>query len=360
MSNLDLMFPNARLTELGKIKVGGLGSVRQSAKGRAWRAPEKHSYFTITTMNRGPDQAGARGDLLNDTQLMDELKQNPALCDENGNLVRLPIFVMSNDIGTIMQSSYVWYGGRTVGARTQIQGEGLVVTWFHDRTNGNKLAEPVTEPWNPDCLTLANSQGALLFKKHTVFNCIIASTSARFGGVYKFRTTSVITGDQLYSALVDLAGKCAGMLVGLPMYLFVAPRQVAPDGKPTTVYTVGLEMRGADLLELRNRAVEMAKALAGREEQMKEIEAQQRKLLVAPGMEPQAEAAEINEEFSPDTAHDEPPAPAEDADWIEIIDKGEIPEITKPAEVVEQKPAESQPPQEPGKGDFDEQGGLPF
>ena len=53
-----------RLTELGKVRIGGHGEERKMADGRAWRLPVKHSYFTITGCER--DSAG---DLKVDTTM---------------------------------------------------------------------------------------------------------------------------------------------------------------------------------------------------------------------------------------------------------------------------------------------------
>src|SRR5687768_3771278 len=57
-----------RLCELGKIKIGGLGEARQKQGGGTWRLPRKDDHFTITTLYRD-----ARGDLLPDKELMDQL-----------------------------------------------------------------------------------------------------------------------------------------------------------------------------------------------------------------------------------------------------------------------------------------------
>jgi len=303
------MFSDVRMTELGKIKIGGLGKVRQSASGSAWRAPEKSDHFTVTTMNRGPDQGGARGDLVPDTELMSQLKKDPSLCNENGDLVRLPIYVLSNELDDIMQSSYVWYGGKTVGARTEFKDGKMTVTWFSDRKNGAKLKEPLTEEWNPAFLELVNSKNAKLFKQHTVFNCVIAAAESRWGGVFKLRTTSVITAKQLYSGLVNLSSLTGGVLIGLPMYLFIRPIQVSPEGKATTVYVVGVEMRGTDYKQILDRARDTAKFMLERKEEVRQIQEAQRKMIVLPGFEGKPDAEEINDEFQPETAREEAEAP---------------------------------------------------
>lgn len=373
---MTTMFRDVRMCELGKIKVGGLSAtVRQGASG-PWRAPEKHSYFTVTTMNRGPDIGGARGDLLPDTELMGQLQADPRFTDGEGNLIRLPVYLLSNRIGDVLQAAYVWYGGKTVGARADIDLEAKdgptvgPVTFYNDRTNGKKLPAPVTEPWDDKLLDLRNSKNALLFKPHTVFNCVVAAKEARWGGVYRFRTTSKITGEQLYSGLVTLKGLTNGILQGLPLELFIRPIQVSPEGKTTTVYVVGIQMRGKDFEDILNRARDIAKFMLERQDEVRQIQDAQRKMLVAPGLEGGEDAKDINAEFSPETVEDAPPATADDF-WREKLGAKFKPseakpvevEVTPPAAAVEPIPATEptpEPVREAGKGDWDSKGELPF
>ena len=321
MSALERFFPDARLTELGKIKIGGKSAqVRTSAGGNKWRAPEKHDYFTITTMNRSAD-----GDLVPDTATMEQLKGQ--FGDPDGKLRQIPIYVLSNDIDDILQVAYLWYGGKSVAARS----DGLKVTWFYDRTNGRRLAAPIEEDWKPEFLELKNSKGQNLFKKHSVFNCVMGAQEARFGGVYKFRTTSVITSQQLYQSLVLLSQHTGGILTGLPLMLVVRPVQVSPEGKTTTVYVVHVEMRGQDILAIQDRALRIAQHQLANRQTIISVQSQYRALLAPPGTESDAEAADIAEEFQPETADDLPPPPALDDTWAGVLE-GKQPEPAKAKE----------------------------
>ena len=358
MTNLDLILKDVRLTELGKIKIGGLSeNVRTSRGGKAWRAPEKHDHFTVTTMNRGPDIGGARGDLIEDAELMEQLKSNPALVNEKGELVRLPIFVLSDCIDDILQVNYVWYAGRKVGARTFIEGEGedkrLMVEWFADSQTLKGLAVPKVTEWDDSFLELTNSASAKLFKKHGVFNCVVAANQARFGGVYKLRTTSGITLGQLYSGLVELSCRTKGILQGLPLSLFIRPVQVSPEGKSTTVYVVGVEMRGADLQEIMDRALVMAKFQLAHSAEIRQIQEAQRKMITLPGFESTSDADEINQEFSPETVENEPPEEP-DAGWIntfEALAAGDAPQVEVPDEPEVEDVIDVAPPEEDAPAD---------
>jgi hypothetical protein len=293
-------FFTPRITELGKIKVGGLGQERTSAKGSTYRQPVKFDHFVVVTMNRNK-----AGDLEPDTELMAQLV--PEYGSEDGLLRQLPIQVLSNDIEDVMQSAYVWYWGKTCGGRS----DGATVTWSNDPTNGRRLDAPRSEPWADSMLDMKDSKGNKLFKLHSVFNCVIAAKEARFGGVYKFRTTSIISGRQLYSSLIELQARTFGVLIGLPLRLVVRPLQVAPDGKPTTVYVVHVELHGQSLAAIQAQALDQMKVFAANRDQMQVVQAQYKRLLLPPGMETaETDMADINEEWQPETAQVEPKPPA--------------------------------------------------
>jgi predicted RNA-binding Zn-ribbon protein involved in translation (DUF1610 family) len=291
-------FFEPRQTELGKIKIGGKSSqVRRTSTGVEWRAPEKHDYFTITTMNRTP-----AGDLVEDTELMERLAEKYA--DPNDHrLRRLPIRVLSNDPEEVMQSAYVWYAGKALGARSDTK----TVTWFADPQTQRRLAEPKEEPWDPKFLELRgpgrNGQpGPKLFKLHSTFSCAVSVTDARWGGVYKFRTTSRISGEQLFGSLIGLLKLTGGILVGMPLEMVVRPIIVAPEGKPTTVYVVHVELRGSEMKAIQQTALDQMRYALEFKGEMIRTQAAYRKMLVAPGFEADPkEAAEIAEEFQPET-----------------------------------------------------------
>ncbi len=290
----DLIKP--RVCELGKIKIGGLGEERQKSSGSGtYRMPEKHDCFTVTTLHRD-----AKGDLIPDAELMASLKD---MADPDGKLRQLPISLLSNDLEDVMQAAYVWYQGKRLAGR----GDGKTLTKFFDLGRQQWLATPDVRPWKPEYADLTGPDGKKLFKLHVTLNCVIAAPSARWGGVYKFRSTSQITAEGLYGSFTQLRLLTGGQLRGLPLRLVVRPIQVSPEGKPITVYVVHAELRGPDLQAIQTLALERAKHEIDNAKQLGELQQQYRALLAAPGdRETEEEQAEVAAEFHPEPADGEP------------------------------------------------------
>lgn len=291
----DLFKP--RICELGKIKIGRKSAQeRKTASGGTWRAPEKLDHFLVTTLQRT-----TTGDLMPDAAVMDELSQSVG--DKDGKIRRLPVFVLSNEIDDILQSAWVSYVGKALAAKS----DGKVLTKYIDMKTGDRLSEPEDVPWKEEYKDLKDSKGALRFKLHSTFNCVIASKSGRWGGVYKLRTTSRISGEQLYGSILSVLQLTGGVLRGLPLSLVVRPMQVQPDGKPTTVYVVHLELRGADLHEIQTRALEQKRFEVEHYLGMKKQDERYRLLLKAPGEdEDEEEVTDVVEEFHPETVEEAP------------------------------------------------------
>lgn len=288
---LPTKFPmlKPRQCELGKIKIGGKGEERTTQDGRKWRLPEKYDHFVITTMNREPN-----GDLTPDDALMSQLISEYG--DKDGELRQLPITVLSHDIGEIMQCSWIWYAGKNLGAKS----DGYTIEWRYSPTTFQALKEPRVEPWKDSYAELKDGKGNKIFKIHTTFNCVIAANESRWGGVYKLRTTSRITADQLLGSLVTLTSMTGGVLCGLPLMLVVRPVQVAPDGKPTTVYVIHCELRAKNIEDIQTKALHLAKFQLENKKQLESVQAEYRRMLVNPGDEFESEAADIAEEFAPE------------------------------------------------------------
>lgn len=285
----DLIKP--RVCELGKIKIGGLGEERTKASGNGtYRLPEKHDYFTVTTMHRD-----AKRGLVPDEELMASLKD---LADPDGRLRQLPISLLSNEPEDILQAAYVWYNGTRMAAKS----DGRTLTRYFD-TNKGWLPQPEELPWKPEFAERTDAAGNRLFKLHATLNCVVAAPAARWGGVYKFRTTSGISAEQLYGSLTQLRLLTGGQLRGLPLRLVVRPVQVSPGGKTTTVYVVHIELRGPDLQTLQELALQRARFEIDNAKQLGELQQQYRALLAAPGdRETEEEQAEVAAEFHPEPA----------------------------------------------------------
>lgn len=288
MSLFDVITP--RITELGKIKIGGKSSqVRTSKTGGQWRAPEKYDHFIITTLYRN-----AQGDLVRDDALMNRLIEE-GHGDSDGKLRTIPISVLSNDIEDIVQSSYLAYAGRKLAARSD--GETLIK--YADK--GKWLEVPVVEPWKPEMAQMRDGKGNLIFKQHTIFNCVILTKMARWGGVYKFRTTSSITASQIVGSLLEIRELMVGVLRGLPMRLALRPMQVSPDGRPTTIYVAHCELVGDDIISLQNTAKTLLQREVETSSQIVKARLEYKQLMKPPGVdESPLEQAEISEEFHPE------------------------------------------------------------
>lgn len=289
----------ARLPCLGNIKIGGLGEERVNAKGGKWRMPRRDDHFTITTLARDE-----KGNFAPDSELMTELLAEFADTKDK-KLRQIPIRVLSDDISEVLQSVFAWYAGK----KRLAVSDGKTITWYIDPKTLEKLNPPFEEPWRADILDGVEKNGAKCFKLHATFNCVIASKVGRFGGVYKFRTTSEISFGQMWSGLTYISALTDGLLAGMPLMLCVRKMPVAKEGVGS-VDVVHIELRGAGLMELQAKAVEL---MAWRAQNHKQFEATrtQYKLLAAataPGTENEDEVAAIAEEFAPD----EPPVPQND------------------------------------------------
>jgi len=235
---------NPRVCELGKIKIGGLGASRKSSGGGTYRLPEKHDHFTITTLQRN-----GTGDLAPDAPLMKALADG-GFADPDGKIRRLPVVLLSHSIPEVLQVAYLWFNGKKLAGL----GDGEKLTLFFDRQKNEWFKKPIETDWDPDVTEWKDPKGNRLFKLHTTLNCVIASPAARWGGYYKFRTTSVISGNQLYGSLLHVRQLTGGVLRGVPFELVVRPMQVAPEGIVSTVYVVHLEIVGSDLAAIQGRA----------------------------------------------------------------------------------------------------------
>ncbi|MGD1001048.1 MAG: hypothetical protein ABSA67_10165 [Candidatus Brocadiia bacterium] len=298
-------FFTAKLTPLGKIKIGGKGEEKVSAKGKTYRQPLKYDYFVVTTM-----QKDAAGNFKPDVKLMKELTEEYG--DEDGKLRQIPIRLLSNDPEVVMQTAFVAYQGKVCIARSDRQ----TVTWFNDLKTGARLAEPKVEPWDEKLRELKSQEGGAFFKEHSVFNCVISAHEAKWGGVYEFRTTGEISGQQLYSGMLETLRLTYGVLIGMPLWMVVEPKQVTPQGRATTVYAVKLELRAPSMEDIERMALTRMQYALAHKDQIQIIETKYKALMAPPGTESAKDAADINLEFSPETADAKVEKPPEGEDEL--------------------------------------------
>lgn len=332
MALSDLLRP--RICELGKIKIGGKGEARQARDGGTYRLPVKYDHFIITTMNRDKDDG-----LLQDVELMASLKE---FADADGKLRTLPVAVLSNEIEDVIECNWMWYVGQKMAGKS----DGEEATLFYDPKSSQWLKEPVTVAWDPDWAE-PDSKGNRIWKLHTTLNVVLATTQGRFGGVYKFRTTSRITADQLYGSLLQLKALTGGILRGMPLNLVVRPQKVSPQGKATVVYVVHVELRGPNLQAIQDMAVERAKYELANAQQLERARLEYRRIVRAP--ETDVELADIADEFHAEVP-DEPEKPSGPdplAKELGIAGDEPPPEPEKPAEAPPATPPEEPKQEQP-------------
>ncbi len=290
-----------RVVELGKIKIGGKSAPQE---GRDWRTPQKWDHFGITTLERD-----AAGDLKLDMKLMTALALEQKC--EPLKIKEIPIALLSDEIEDVFPTSYVAYMGKVCVGRS----DGETITWFADPTNSwAPLKEPVVrENKNKyvETATYKDKKGneLRLFKPHGTLNCVIASADARWGGVYKLRTTSIITIEQIYSGLVQVQQLTRGFLRNVPLRLVMRPMQVSPNGVATTVYVIHVELRGADLNAVQQKVIEAAQLEITTGKALLATRSEFQKLLRAPGEdESEEEQEDVATEFHAEAVGVEVPA----------------------------------------------------
>jgi len=291
-----------RVPLVGHVKVGNKEEKeRTSAKGNKWRAPQKLPHFLVTGLERD-----AAENFKIDVPLMKRIAEGSGSTVPESAQVRgvpaiteIPIFFYSDEIEDVMQQSYCLYTGASINARC----DGEKLTCHID-----KGGKPMVPPYVTSCRGEHEGPG---WKLHTQLMFGIRTNDAKFGGFYDLRTTSEISAEQLVGSLTRIKEMTYGVLQGLPLTLVVRPLQVAPEGKVTTVYVVHVEMRGADLIDIQAKALQMVTSRGQFKAQIEAARAESRRLLRAPGEgETPEEQKAIAEEFHPESIDAKPAPPA--------------------------------------------------
>lgn len=302
-----------QIAQLGRIKIGWLGAEQKSSRGKQFRPPKKLDYFLITTNDRD-----ASGSLIVDDEAMSELKAG-GFASPDGKLRRVPIALLSDDPGEVFTAQWARYDGKR---RTDSCDGEEHITYYRGEA---KLEQPLSN----DCDGREHLVAG--WKLHALFRCVLACGAARFGGFYTFRTTSKISVEQLWGGLLHISQLTGGVLAGIPLQLVVRPIQVTPEGRPTTVYCVHLELRATDLGAVQEQALRVARYRAEHASQIRAAQAQYTACLQLPAGpdEDDDEQAEVAQEYHPEAAASEPPA----ADpWAAAVKTAEAPVLEPPPE----------------------------
>ena len=205
-------------------------------------------------------------------------------------LRQIPFYVLSDEPDEVLRARWVKYDGRKC----------------LETCDGREHVNRVTGEVRP---CSASHAGESKWKLHGDLACVIAHGSARFGGVYRFRTTSQISLSQLYGGLLEIKALTGGILVGIPLRLVVRPVEVSPQGKATTVYVVHLEIHATDLREVQRDALAAATYRAQHYSQIRAVQQEYAALLAPPGDESGDEIEALVEEYHPEQIEPAGPDP---------------------------------------------------
>ena len=327
------------LAERGKIKIGEKGEMKTSGQGKQFAQPKKLDHFLITTVQRD-----AAGRLLPDTSLMARLNK------DGQKLTELPVRLLYDDIDLNFPTRYSAYAGN----RCWCSGDGEAAQRLAaDGKSYESRACPcehleATFTGQPKCKPLGTLQ-------------VLLEGVDRVGGVWKFRTTSWNTVSAILSSLALIKAITGGPLAGIPLTMVLSPKTVTvpTTGQNMVVYVVSMEYRGPEE-QLAELGYAKAKQRIERQIKMETVEAEARRLLVAPHEEPPLDQQETAEEFYPEavTAEVVEPTPKTTAPKAQETAKAKPPAASGPTPTPTPEPVAmaATQSQEPGNGDGYAQG----
>jgi hypothetical protein len=299
-----------QLAERGKIKIGYKGEEKTSGQGKKFGQPTKLDCFLITTVQRD-----AAGRLMADKTLMSKFgKEGDPTIPEGPYkglplIKEIPVRLLYDDIELNFLTRYASYQGN----RCTCSGDGEAAQRLAGQ---NGKFQEVQCPCNrQDPLYQGNDRCKIM----GTLQVLIEGTD-RIGGVWKFRTTSYNTVTGILSSLAMLKTITGGPLSGIPLWMVVSPKTVTvpTSGQAMVAYVVSLEYRGAGRKrleiadghdvevalsveeELTEIGYEIVKRRIANKMRMDNIEAEARKMLVAPHAESILEQAETGAEFFPE------------------------------------------------------------
>lgn len=277
---------NARISEIGKIKIGGKGAEKTSKKDgkeKKWRQPVKFGHFKVTATERGPD-----GNFLPDDEVMKTLKEKQGTDEPKELRIRFPF----DDIDMNFHTSYQFYNGSKLACKGD--GEKAV-----RKDNDGNMVEAACD--TDTCQYMKSGK----CKVSGILSCYLPD-SPSFGGVYRFRTHGWNSVGGILKALQDYSKYTGGILQGLPFKLKFIKKHTEEHGN---VPVVALVMDGVELNDMRRLAIEEKKGRAELSFDMKALELEVREA----GYEPDTDDPEdVEAEFYTEDEPDGPGTSAED------------------------------------------------
>ena len=309
------------LMELGKIKIGNKGQIRQSQGGGTWQAPQKLDHFLITTMERGKDNNFVVDERLH--KLFDPTGDRP--------IRSIPVRLIYDDISLNFATRYICYYGKTVFC----SGDGEDAQRLQQ---DRKTYATRTCPCERQDPTFAgdDGKGKGKCKINGILSVIIDGAQA-VGGVWKFRTTSYNTVVGILSSLALIQRVTGGRLAGIPMNMTVSPKTVQDPINQTQqiVYIVGLQYAGT-IDTLRDTGYQIAMTEAKHGISMARIEEDARLMLAhtpSSGLGDDLPEDVIGE-FYPEEAHPNTPGLVEPEHHRVVTPSGAAPALVGPGEDV--------------------------
>jgi hypothetical protein len=200
-----------RLAEIGKIKIGGKGEERQKKGGTGtYRLPKKYNHFVITKTEKD-----AAGNFIKDTAVMQKLGNEPKEID---------IILPYDSIELNFPTSFSYYHGR----RCICRGDGEIAT----RTGHDKKPKEI-KCENVKCEYLQKAQ----CKPSGTLSSILPAAE-NIGGVYKLRTHSWNSVQNIQSSLQHIKTQTAGHLAGIPLKLQILKKHTEEHGNVITLNVV--------------------------------------------------------------------------------------------------------------------------
>lgn len=212
---------NARLPEIGKIKIGGKGQEKKTSGGKVMRLPERYDHFVITTTDRIDGKKDEN--FVVNTDLM-------KILSKDGKPVEIPIRLLFDDIDMNFYTSFQAYKG----SKLFCHGDGEFATQTDKQ-------EPIV--CNPDNCE-AHKTGAC--KVSGILTCQIVADKGCIGGVYRFRTHGWNSVSNIFAALQYFSDNTNGILAGLPLKLKLVKKQTQDHG---TIHMATIVLDGNELQE---------------------------------------------------------------------------------------------------------------
>lgn len=266
-----------RMAEIGKIKIGGKGEKRTSRAGNEYRLPEKYDHFVITTTEKDSE-----GNFKPDTKVMELLGDKPR---------ELDIMLLYDEVNLNFPHFYALYSGKTM----KCKGNGeTAVRYLKDGGEEEVTCNPETCEFHQrgNC------------KVNGIFNCVLKQTQ-KVGGVYRFRTTSWNSVNNILGSLHFIKSLTGGVLAGIPLKMVLKPKTTTVEGDngrfQTTVYIVHIEFDGK-VNELQETAFQIAKRRTQNEYKLEQVEEFAKQHMITG--ETEEDDMDVNEEFYPDQVED--------------------------------------------------------